>query len=414
MTQSPGRWSARIVVGIAIGSGLAVAVSCGKREPELQPREIACPAPAGSASANLFAAPNRLYLTWVATFDAPQPPALDFAVLEAGKWSEPRTVFADDRIVANWADFPSLLELDDGTRVAHWLLQSAPEGEAYDVVTARSAGGAAWSDQATPHRDATHTEHGFVSLVPLAASRFGVAWLDGRGFANKEEGDPSAQTCLMWTASTATGFATETILDERVCDCCQTAAVATSRGVLVAYRDRSADEVRDIALVRRDASGWSKPYALAADGWKIAGCPVNGPALDAVGDRVVAAWFTMHADRAVVRVAFSSDGGATFGAPVNVDDGQAIGRVDVALLPNGDALVVWMETTNRGEASIRARHVGERHMDASFQVAASSAERASGFPRVARFEKTLYFAWTETSSPPRVHVASLDLPRSWQ
>jgi hypothetical protein len=373
-----------------------------------------CPAPAGSASANLHVGPSGLYLSWIAGHDAPRPPGLEFAVFRNQQWSQTRTIFAGDRIVVNGADFPSLLELADGTRVADWLVQSAAAGEASDVVTARSVRDGAWEGQATPHRDGTPAEHGFVSLVPLGASRYGIVWLDGREFASHAEGDPGARTCLMWSEGTGEGFEAETVLDERVCDCCQTAAVATASGVLVAYRDRSAEEVRDIALVRRDANGWSKPYALATDGWKIAGCPVNGPALDAAGNRVVAAWFTMHGERAAVRVAFSLDGGATFGAPVDVDEGHAIGRVDVALLPNGDALVLWMETTDRGGASIRARHVSERRRDAAFEVAASSAAGSSGFPRLVCFETTVYFAWTEASSPLCVRLAALDMPRAWQ
>ena len=86
----------------------------------------------------------------------------------------------------------------------------------------------------------------------------------------------------------------------------------------------------------------------------------------------------------------------------------------VTTLANGDALVVWMETTDAGETSIRARHVSEHRIDPSFQVAAASVTRASGFPRLACFETTLYFAWTEAASPSRVHLASLDLPGAWR
>ena len=75
-------------------------------------------------------------------------------------------------------------------------------------------------------------------------------------------------------------------LDARVCDCCQTAAVATQRGLLVAYRDRGPDEVRDISVVRFESGRWTEPHPLHSDGWKIAGCPVNGPAMDATSDHV--------------------------------------------------------------------------------------------------------------------------------
>jgi len=86
----------------------------------------------------------------------------------------------------------------------------------------------------------------------------------------------------------------ETLLDPRVCDCCPTATVLCPDGsVLVAYRDRSEEEVRDIAVTRYKGGAWSTPRVVHRDEWKIAGCPVNGPAL-AVSDSLVAlAWFTM-------------------------------------------------------------------------------------------------------------------------
>ena len=57
----------------------------------------------------------------------------------------------------------------------------------------------------------------------------------------------------------------EALLDERVCECCQTSAAVTSEGVIVAYRDRSEGEVRDIYYVRRQNGAWSAPQAIYED-----------------------------------------------------------------------------------------------------------------------------------------------------
>ena len=50
-------------------------------------------------------------------------------------------------------------------------------------------------------------------------------------------------------------LANEQLLDERVCTCCAPAAVLTDEGVLIAYRDRSSVEIRDIStlLLKNDA-----------------------------------------------------------------------------------------------------------------------------------------------------------------
>ena len=174
-----------------------------------------------------------------------------------------------------------------------------------------------------------------------------------------------------------------------------------------------------MSLVRFEAGRWTKPYALSHDGWKIPGCPVNGPALAAAGLVVAAAWFSMLGEQPAVQVATSHDGGATFSNPVRIDQGDPLGRVDVVLLPRGEALVVWLETSSPSaqerRTEIRARRAHpDGELDAPFTVAPSNAERSSGFPQVARRRDSLYFAWTGPGAPPRVRMARLDLPRSWR
>jgi len=67
------------------------------------------------------------------------------------------------------------------------------------------------------------------------------------------------------------------------------------------------------------------------------------------GTRVAVAWFTSAADTPRVKVAFSQDAGGTFSQPIQVDDGETIGRVDVLLLPDGSALVCWLSGMLRVE-----------------------------------------------------------------
>src|SRR5262249_35578548 len=131
--------------------------------------------------------------------------------------------------------------------------------------------------------------------------------------------------------------------DGRACDCCNTAAVAVPGGLLVAYRDRDKDETRDIALTRLQDGTWTPPVPLHRDGWKINGCPVNGPALDSRRTDVAVAWFTMSGNQAKVLAAFSHDGGEHFGPPIEISTGDPLGRVDVALARDGSALVSWLE-----------------------------------------------------------------------
>ena len=375
-------------------------------------RPIATPPPQGSAEPHLAVSPEGVvWMSWL-ELRSQGGHALRCARLDSTRWTPPFTIAEGDSFFANWADFPILLARGGDHLVAHYLWKTGGGTYAYEVRLTQSLdGGRTWSPPVVPHRDGTPTEHGFVSLLPVPGGTRAV-WLDGRQGVRDSAGHPlpvpegTAEMTIRTTVLAADGaLAEDWELDPRVCDCCQTAAVATPAGALVAYRDRSADEIRDIWLTRMEGGRWSEPYPLHADGWKIAGCPVNGPALAAAGNRVVAAWFTGANDTSRVRVAFSPDGGATFGAPVRVDEGAPLGRVHVVLLAGGDALVGWLEARGN-EAIFQVRRVaGDGTAGPVMTVARTAAARGGGFPRIARAGDRVILAWTEAGKPSHVRTA---------
>ncbi len=377
-------------------------------------REIASPAPAASAEPNLCRdRAGRVYLSWVETLSDKRH-ALRFAVYEKGRWSSARTIAEGENWFVNWADFPALLALDNGMLVASWLIKSGADTYAYNVQLTRSTDkGKTWSQPVTPHRDGTQTEHGFVSFLDFGNRGAAAVWLDGRKFKGEEHGHSGHgasknEMTLRHTMMSRDGrVADEVLLDERVCECCQTSAAMASTGAVVVYRDRSEKEVRDIAIVRQVNGRWTAPQTVHPDGWEINGCPVNGPSVAAHNQQVAVAWFTGVNNTPRVKMAFSTDAGASFANPVQVDDGDPVGRVEVLLLDDGSAYVVWLERVTGG-AEIRARRIRmDGRRDASVTVTQSSAARASGFPQVTRVGKEVFFAWTQTGTPSRVRVAKL-------
>ena len=164
------------------------------------------------------------------------------------------------------------------------------------------------------------------------------------------------------------------------------------------------EPTRNMASLR-----WSEPVPVHRDNWRIAACPVNGPALRASGRQVAIAWFTATADQGHVFAAFSSDAGKTFGTPIRIDDVGALGRVDVELLPDHSAVVSWIEFAGQ-RSQFRIRRVersGSRSDSTS--VAGISSSRASGYPRLARRGNELIFAWTDTQGGSRVRTATARL-----
>ena len=298
---------------------------------------------------------------------------------------------------------------------AHWLVKSGSATYAYNVNIAQSKdSGKSWTTPMVPHRDNTLTEHGFVSLIPLADGRLGAVWLDGRNMKDMKETDehapsPESMTLRYATIDATGNLSDESELDERVCECCQTSAAVTSDGPIVVYRDRSQNEVRDIYIVRHVNGAWTKPQPVFADNWQINGCPVNGPAVAADGKHVAVAWFTSADNTPRVKIAFSRDAGATFSQPIQVDDGESVGRVDTVLLGDGSALVCWMSGNTDGGA-IKVRRVrSDGTLGPPAVIARTDISRSSGFPRMARLGDEVHFAWTEFGTPSHVRTAVVDV-----
>ncbi len=385
--------------------------SIAESEQPLVIRTTQSPTDGDSREPDLTTTPDgRVILSWVEKLNDKRY-ALRVAMLDQKGWSDAQTVAEGNNWFINWADFPSVIALKNGTLAAHWLVKSGSATYAYDVnISQSNDGGKSWTKSIVPHRDNTQTEHGFVSLLALPDGRLGAVWLDGRNMRDMKEGDdhgPSPESMTLRYAAIDAGgnLSDEAELDERVCECCQTSAAVTSDGPIAVYRDRSPSEVRDVYIVRHVNGGWTRPQAVFADDWRINGCPVNGPVVAAEGATVAVAWFTSISETPRVKIAFSQDAGATFSQPIAVDDGETVGRVDALLLPDGSALVCWLSGNVDGGA-IKVRRVrADGAVGPPAEIAKTDISRSSGFPRMARLGNDIHFAWTEFGKPSRVRTA---------
>lgn len=359
-------------------------------------KQLDSPADSVSAEPYLFTDKNGLvYLSWIEK--TKEKNSLKFSVLNNERWSVPSIITSGNNWFVNWADYP-MLSSDGNNLIAHILQKSAESTYAYDVKFITSVDkGKSWSDLKILHDDGKQAEHGFVSLMPYE-DEFFVSWLDGRNTVTKESksddhhsghhGAMSLRAALINMKGIKTA---EWELDNRVCDCCQTSAAVTANGPVVVYRDRSAEEIRDISIVRFVNGAWTAPKTIFPDQWKIAGCPVNGPRVAADGNNVAIAWFTTPDTTAQVNIVFSDDGGATFNKPLRINEEKPIGRVDVVLLDEKSAMVTWME----GSVIKAARVYKDGTKETSIIIASSSESRSSGFPQMTRSGSNLLFAWTD-------------------
>ena len=217
----------------------------------------------GSAGSRLTAGPNEsVILSWLEPDG--ENTALRFATLDGDRWSSTRTIASGSNWFVNWADFPSVVAIDDSLWAAHWLVRTAAGTYEYDVAVSLSTdAGNSWGEPIKPHTDGTLSEHGFVSLYPDRGG-IGALWLDGR----EMERGMTLRSALI---SPAGELSNDALVDELVCDCCQTDVAIAPAGPIAVYRNRSEDEIRDVHVTRMIDGKWEAGRPVAHDGWKIAG-----------------------------------------------------------------------------------------------------------------------------------------------
>ena len=373
-------------------------------------RAVAFPGAPGSGQARLTTAPDGTpVLSWLER--SGEGFALRYARFEAQAFAAPHEVAQGEDFFVNWADLPSVQPITNDVWAAHWL-RLAPESRgAYHVATAVSAdGGRTWSAPVQLNDDSTEAEHGFVELFAWDDA-IGAFWLDGRQLAEWSFDEPDALlgTSLRVARLDYSGaVAAREIVDELVCDCCQPDRALASAGPVVAYRGRTPEEIRDIAVRRYAGGRWQDALIVAADGWHIEGCPVNGPAIAAAGERVAVAWFTAAGGVPRVRFARSADGAASFAPALELDGAGSYGQVGLLLDAGGTALVSWWRAAPGGGTDLVVRAVAaDDTLGALHVVAHSTASQPVDVPQIVAAGDAALVAWTSLDDEA-VHTLLID------
>jgi len=339
--------------------------------------------------------------------------ALRFAVIDpAGKEIRRGTAASGNDWFINGADFPNLVVLDNGDWVTFWLQKTAPDTYAYEVRSIRSRdAGKHWDPPVLLHRDGTDTEHGFVSLTAAGADRVRAIWLDGRRMAgapaaaDHDHGAPEHMTLRTALLGRDGKHADEHELDDLTCACCQTDGVRGEQRSAFLYRDRTATETRDIALMTVDDGQWSESKPLHVDGWTIAGCPVNGPAVATRGNQFAAIWPSMATGE--MRIALKIGDGLAFGEPHTLAEGAGeLGRVDIAHWQDGR----WLATRVVTADSRPTLNISLIDDAGAIHWKHDLAGSVGGFPRLASTGEVALVVWAEADDAPsssRIGIARL-------
>lgn len=319
----------------------------------------------------------------------------------------------------NSADFPSVAIADNGDWLTYWLQKSGEGTYAYDIKMVRSLDqGRSWQTPFSPHRDSTQTEHGFVSLAPISGDRMLAVWLDGRNTASAKsatdethaqpQSDEHAHSDVMTLRSAVIGRAgsisAELEIDASVCSCCNTDLARTAAGAnpvhALVFRDRSDAEIRDIGLALYQSGKWQRQGTVHADNWKIAGCPVNGPAIARNGDQTLAVWATMQGDLLSVRARTLASKPGEF---LDLGTGEGVvGRVDAAPWGKSNWLVSWLGADKSGQATLYLAELNPKLEVLNQEALLTSPSGLNiGMPRLASLNgRHALIVWTQAIDIP--------------
>jgi hypothetical protein len=413
MQKAETRARAVVRAGAAVLCAAAMAaIATDARTPSPSVLHIDSPAAAGSqAYALSVGGDGRTYLIWIEPAGEGLQ-ALKFSRLEGRAWSAPREIGRAGNWFVNWADHPSLTAMPDGTLLAHWLVNTGRKQGAYGygIRVARSTDeGATWSPV---FEDGMLNVSDYAGFLTFAPGAHGVEAIyltplrpDEEGAEAHREHEAIKTLAAVHFDSSGSPLARQ-VIDDDVCSCCTTDIAATDGGLVAVYRDHRPGDIRDISIARLESRGWTGPTRVHEDGWKIAGCPTNGPAVAARGQAVAVAWFTAVNDTPRLKLAFSSDGGRSFGPPATVDDGRPVGWPDVVMLEDGSTLVSWLERRGEGVGEVVVRRVSaDRKVGAPLAVAETVSGRATGVPQMVREGDRVLLAWRKD----RVQTAAVPI-----
>jgi hypothetical protein len=312
------------------------------------------------------------------------------------------------------------------------------KGDTTAIKTARSTdGGATFGAPTALQAPDAPGQRGWPALAMDGAGTAHTIWLDHRGMAAPAgaaagakhaghgatdaayDGVAMAQKSGLYYASAGAAPASERELAKGVCYCCKTAMTVTPDGAIhAAWRHVYAGNLRDIAAtVSRDGGRtFSEPVRISEDGWEIAGCPDDGPAMAADESGTVhVIWPTMldgPTPEGALFYSFTRDG-VTFAPRTRIPTlGQSRPtHPQIAVDQQGRVMVAWDEFTSgmRMAAAREIKRPGTATIDLG-PVVIIEPSGPSTYPALAGTAAGILGVWSTGGDTPA--IAARTIP--WQ
>ncbi|MEP7268827.1 MAG: hypothetical protein ABI844_14465 [Saprospiraceae bacterium] len=361
-----------------------------------------------AATPNLYQSPQKeLYLTWTQNL-SDSTDALYYSILRDSKWTTAKLIYQGQHWFTNWADFPKMAVFagSELNQLAIFL-QKVDTGKTYDYgvkLVSSQDNGDHFKVIDTLHQ-AGPGEHGFVSLLPFSFNKIMVVWLDGSGISevhqesNSKHQSTESMKLMSAMVDVSGRISDRKVIDDKVCECCQTDLTMTAKGPLVVYRNRSDDEERDIYYSRYMDGLWTEPKAVLEDHWKIVGCPVNGPALAGHNNMVAVASYSEAKGSPTIAVSLSENAGENFKHTTKLNTKNTLGRLDATWYSDNLLLVTYLDKIKQDDDQAEVHLTGmDNHGKIVWDnvIDHTSTSRNSGFPTIGLLDTEIVIAYTKT------------------
>jgi len=273
------------------------------------------------------------------------------------------------------------------------------KGGGTQIKTARSTdGGRTFGPAINLQKLGAAGDRGWEAATTDANGSLHAIWLDHRGLASGGEhamhkGEHDGVAMAQQSGLYYWGGGPERELFKGVCYCCKTAlAIGADGSIYAAWRHVFEGNFRDIAFTASRDGGktFSPMMRVNQDGWKIDGCPDDGPAMAVDRSGVVhLAWPTVSNDKGVILYATSRDG-KTFGKPQQVPTfgTPKASHPQITIDGSGTVVIGWDEVRDG------SRSAGIIDVTAKGFGTPQSLGKASMYPVMAAAERGLVAAWT--------------------
>ena len=303
-------------------------------------------------------------------------------------------------IAADAENRPKIAVARDGTVLLTWS-QSLPRKYAGNIRFARSTdGGRSFSAPITLNDDGGIGSHRFESLAIDGAGRVAVVWLDGRdrdAAREKKSAFAGSSVYVAESADNGAHFNANRKLTEHTCECCRTSLVWTAEGPVALWRNLYGTNTRDFALANLDTG---KVDRATDDEWQIDACPHHGGGLAVDGHGALhLVWFTQGKTRQ--GLFYKRLAGGRESSPMALGDPAAQAGHATVAAAGRMVLITWREFDGRAYVA-RAMHSTDGGASWSAPLRLAESGGAADYPLPLTDGKQVLVVWNSATEGVRV------------